>query len=311
MPAEELVAETQGEDFGWPECYFDQFQKKLVLAPEYGGDGGKVVGVCAEKKAPVAFFPGHWAPNDLLIYTGKAFPVSYQGGAFIAFHGSWNRAPLPQGGYDVVFQPLKDGKAAGDYITFADGFAGATKEPGRAAFRPTGLAMAPDGAMFIADDVHGRIWRVAYHGAADAQVAATPAPKVASSSSGDAGPPEGMHADAGRADSGSLPVPTGATKDEVSLGDRIFHGEAADGTCAGCHGSDAKGSPQAPSLVNGNWSFGDGSLKAITQTIANGVPKPHNYSDPMPPRGGAPLSDADVNAVAAYVWAISHRQASN
>jgi hypothetical protein len=52
-------------------------------------------------------------------------------------------------------------------------------------------------------------------------------------------------------------------------------------------------------------------LKAITQTIANGVPKPHNYSDPMPPRGGAPLSDADVNAVAAYVWAISHRQASN
>ncbi len=311
LPAEELVAETQGADFGWPECYFDQFQKKLVLAPEYGGDGGKAVGVCAEKKAPVAFFPGHWAPNDLLIYTGKAFPVSYQGGAFIAFHGSWNRAPLPQGGYDVVFQPLKDGKAAGDYITFADGFAGATKEPGRAAFRPTGLAMAPDGAMFIADDVHGRIWRVAYHGAADAQVAAAPAPKVASSSSGDAGPPEGMHADAGRADSGSLPVPTGATKDEVSLGDRIFHGEVADGTCAGCHGSDAKGSPQAPSLVNGNWNFGDGSLKAITQTIANGVPKPHNYSDPMPPRGGAPLSDADVNAVAAYVWAISHRQASN
>jgi glucose/arabinose dehydrogenase/mono/diheme cytochrome c family protein len=311
LPAEELVAETQGADFGWPECYFDEFQKKLVLAPEYGGDGGKAVGVCAEKKAPVAFFPGHWAPNDLLIYTGKVFPASYQDGAFIAFHGSWNRAPLPQGGYDVVFQPLKDGKAAGDYITFADGFAGATKEPGRAAFRPTGLAMAPDGAMFISDDAHGRIWRVTYHGAADAQVAAAPAPKVASSSSGDAGPPEGMHADAGRTDSSLLPVPTGATKDEVALGDRIFHGEAADGTCAGCHGSDAKGSPQAPSLVNGNWSFGDGSLKAITQTIANGVPKPHNYSDPMPPRGGAPLSDADVNAVAAYVWAISHRQASN
>jgi glucose/arabinose dehydrogenase/mono/diheme cytochrome c family protein len=311
LPAEVLVAETQGADFGWPECYFDEFQKKLVLAPEYGGDGGKAVGICAEKKAPVAFFPGHWAPNDLLIYTGKVFPASYQGGAFIAFHGSWNRAPLPQDGYDVVFQPLKDGKAAGDYITFADGFAGATKEPGRAAFRPTGLAMAPDGAIFISDDAHGRIWRVTYHGAADAQVAAAPAPKVASSSSGDAGPPEGMHADAGRADSGSLPVPTGATKDEVALGDRIFHGEVADGTCAGCHGSDAKGSPQAPSLVNGNWSFGDGSLKAITQTIANGVPKPHNYSDPMPPRGGAPLSDADVNAVAAYVWAISHRQASN
>jgi glucose/arabinose dehydrogenase/mono/diheme cytochrome c family protein len=311
LPAEELVAETQGADFGWPECYFDQFQKKLVLAPEYGGDGGKTVGVCAEKMAPVASFPGHWAPNDLLVYTGKAFPASYQGGAFIAFHGSWNRAPLPQGGYDVVFQPLKDGKAAGDYIIFADGFAGGIKEPGRAAFRPTGVAMGPDGAMFISDDVHGRIWRVTYHGAADAQVAAAPTPKVASSGSGDAVPPEGMHADAGRADSGSLPVPSGATKDEIALGDRIFHGEAADGTCAGCHGSDAKGSPQAPSLVNGTWNFGDGSLKAIAQTIANGVPRPRNYSDPMPPRGGAPLSDADVNAVAAYVWAISHRQASN
>jgi hypothetical protein len=93
----------------------------------------------------------------LLIYSGSAFPAGYQGGAFIAFHGSWNRAPEPQGGYNVVFQPLKDGKAAGNFIVFADGFAGAVKEPGQAAFRPTGLAMAPDGALFISDDVHGRI----------------------------------------------------------------------------------------------------------------------------------------------------------
>ena len=105
----------KGADYGWPECYYDAVQKKLVLAPEYGGDGGKKVGVCADKTAPVAAFPGHWAPNDLLIYTGKAFPAAYHGGAFIAFHGSWNRAPQPQGGYNVVFQPLKDGKAAGDF----------------------------------------------------------------------------------------------------------------------------------------------------------------------------------------------------
>jgi glucose/arabinose dehydrogenase/mono/diheme cytochrome c family protein len=307
LPAEELVAVVQGGDYGWPECYFDENQKKLVLAPEYGGDGGKRVGICADKKAPVAFFPGHWAPNDLSIYTGKAFPAAYQGGAFIAFHGSWNRAPLPQGGYNVVFQPLKNGKAAGDFIVFVDGFAGAIKEPGRAAFRPTGLAMAPDGALYISDDVHGRIWRVTYHGAADAPVAPAPAPAAASSASNEAGPPEGMHADAGRADTGNLPVPDGATKDEVALGDRIFHGEVADGTCAGCHGSDAKGSPQAPSLVNGNWNFGDGSFKAIAQTITTGVQRPHNYSEPMPAKGGAPLSDTDVTAVAAYVWAISHR----
>jgi glucose/arabinose dehydrogenase/cytochrome c553 len=306
LPAEEIVELEHGGDYGWPECYFDGFQKKLVLAPEYGGDGGRKIGVCAEKKSPVAFFPSHWAPNDLLIYTGKAFPASYQDGAFVAFHGSWNRAPAPQGGYDVVFQPLKDGKASGSFIVFADGFAGAVMEPGRAAFRPTGLAMGPDGALYISDDVHGRIWRVTSHGGADTKIAPTRAPVVAAAASAEVGPPEGTHPDAGRPVSASLPVPPGATKEEIALGDRIFHGEAADGTCAGCHESDAKGSPQAPSLVNGTWVHGDGSLKAITKAIANGVPKPRNYSDPMPPKGGAPLSDSDVAAVAAYVWAISH-----
>jgi glucose/arabinose dehydrogenase len=102
LPAEEIVAVEQGGDYGWPKCYFDQNQNKLVLGPEYGGDGGKTVGLCADKKAPIAAFPGHWAPNDMLIYTGKAFPASYQGGAFVAFHGSWNRAPLPQGGYWAI-----------------------------------------------------------------------------------------------------------------------------------------------------------------------------------------------------------------
>jgi glucose/arabinose dehydrogenase/mono/diheme cytochrome c family protein len=308
QPAEELVVLQQGADYGWPECYYDRFQHKLVLAPEYGGDGGKKVGVCADKTAPVAAFPGHWAPNDLLIYTGKALPASYQDGAFIAFHGSWNRAPEPQGGYNVVFQPLKNGQPAGDFVVFADGFAGAIKEPGQAAFRPTGLAMAPDGALFISDDKHGRIWRVTYQGPADAAVAAAPAPAPAATTAAEPGPPEGTHPDAGRMDLASLPVPPGATREQIALGDRIFHGEVAGGTCAGCHGSDARGGPQAPSLVSGHFFIGDGSLKAITTTIVDGVPRPHNYEVPMPPKGGAPLSDADVAAVAAYVWAISHQQ---
>jgi len=305
LPAEEVVLLQKGADYGWPECYFDRDQQKLVLAPEYGGDGGHKIGICAEKTAPVASFPGHWAPNDLLIYTGNAFPKAYHDGALVAFHGSWNRAPEPQGGYNVVFQPLKDGKAAGDFIVFADGFAGRVKEPGQAAFRPTGLAAAPDGALYISDDKHGRIWRVTYHGAADAPLAAAPAPAVVATNSGESGPPEGIHPDAGRPSPASLPVPPGATKEQVALGDRIFHGEAAGGTCTGCHGSDARGGPQAPSLEKGRWLIGDGSLKSIAETIANGVPKPHNYEVPMPPKGGAPLSDSDVAAVAAYVWAIN------
>jgi glucose/arabinose dehydrogenase len=106
LPAEELVQLERDADYGWPECYFDNDQQKLVLAPEYGGDGGKRVGVCAQKWPPVAFFPAHWAPNDMQIYNGTKFPAAYRGGAFVAFHGSWNRAPGPQGGYNVVFQPL-------------------------------------------------------------------------------------------------------------------------------------------------------------------------------------------------------------
>jgi glucose/arabinose dehydrogenase len=164
LPAEELLNVEQGADYGWPECYYDDVQKKLVLAPEYGGDGGKAVGACAEKKAPIASFPAHWAPNDLLLYAGNQFPFAYKGGAFIAFHGSLHRAPLPQDGYNVVFQPLADGKPSGKYVIFADGFAGAVKDSRQAAHRPSGVAAGPDGALYISDDQQGRIWRVTFQG---------------------------------------------------------------------------------------------------------------------------------------------------
>jgi mono/diheme cytochrome c family protein len=205
-----------------------------------------------------------------------------------------------------VFQPLKDGRAAGNFLVFADGFAGAIKEPGQSAFRPSGLTVGPDGALYISDDKHGRIWRVTFHGAPDAPIAAAPTPMTTAAASGEPGPPEGTHPEAGRADTTAPPVPSGATKEEVALGDRIFHGEVAGGTCTGCHGSDGNGSPQGPSLVNGHWLVGDGSLQSITNIIADGIPKPRNYSVPMPPKGGAPLSNSDVAAVAAYVWAIGH-----
>ncbi|HLR31743.1 MAG TPA: hypothetical protein VK074_04600, partial [Fodinibius sp.] len=130
-----------------------------------GGDGQEV-GRCAEYLDPVAAFPGHWAPNGLLFYKGEHFPERYRGGAFVAFHGSWNRAPLPQQGYKVSFVPFEDGNTAGDYETFADGFAGVEPIPNRGAaeYRPMGLAMGPDGALFISDSQEGRIWRVVYTG---------------------------------------------------------------------------------------------------------------------------------------------------
>ncbi|ARN83211.1 PQQ-dependent sugar dehydrogenase [Methylocystis bryophila] len=309
LPAEELLLLEKGADYGWPECYFDQQQGKLVLAPEYGGDGGNKVGDCANRTPPVAAFPGHWAPNDLLIYRGTAFPDGYRGGAFIAFHGSWNRAPLPQQGYNVVFQPLADGKPSGAYVVFADGFAGATKEPEKAAFRPTGLAEGPDGALYIADDVHGRIWRIVHVGGAADRVASAPPVRAASTSSS-AQPPEGVDPEAGRAPP-SLPVPPGSNADLIALGDRVFHGQAAEGSCSGCHGSDGGGTPQGPSLTKGRWLWSDGSLAGIEATIEKGVPHPKISLGVMPPLGGAPLTKRDLKAVSSYVWAISRAGQQN
>src|SRR5205807_1280573 len=198
LPAEELVQLQQGRDFGWPECYYDDVQKKLVLAPEYGGDGGKAVGVCAH------------------------------------------------------------------------GFAGAFKEPGRAAHRPTGLAVGTDGALYIADDQGGRIWRVTFRGGNPAAgiAAAAPPPRTAqASTSSNVLPPEGVHPSAGAA---PLPTPQGASPDQVALGYRIFHGEADGGTCAGCHGTDGKGTAMGSDLTSGKWLWGNGSLQAIPRTIAEG-----------------------------------------
>jgi mono/diheme cytochrome c family protein len=136
-----------------------------VLAPEYGGDG-TVTDRCESKTDPIMAFPAHTAPNDLLFYTGTQFPEKYWNGAFIAFHGSWNRAPLQQEGYYVVYVPMENGLPAGDWEVFADGFSGLEKvlNPGDAEHRPVGLAMGPDGSLYISDSRKGTIWRVIYTG---------------------------------------------------------------------------------------------------------------------------------------------------
>src|SRR3981189_2281049 len=171
LPAEELLLLKAKGDYGWPECYYDQFVQKLLRAPEDGGDGGKTIGQCANKVAPTAVFPAHWAPNAMVRYDKKQFPARYRDGVFIAFHGSWNRAPYPQGGYNIVFQPLVGGHASGQCEIFADGFAGAVKSPANAEHRPSGLAVGPDGSLYVSDDIRGRIYRIVYHVGAEAGAA--------------------------------------------------------------------------------------------------------------------------------------------
>ena len=151
-PAEELVQVNDGDDFGWPYCYYSVTYDKKVLAPEYGGDGRKV-GRCAAAKSPVIAFPGHWAPLALAFHRGDGLGSAYGDGLFVAFHGSWNRAPMPQAGYRVVFAPFADGKATGKYVNIASG-------RNATSLRASGLAVADDGSLFLAADANGKIWRI-------------------------------------------------------------------------------------------------------------------------------------------------------
>ena len=162
LPAECMFLLKKGDNAGWPYTYYDPMAKKKMVSPEYGGDGIKEAG--SEFKDPVAAYPAHMAPNGLLFYTGTMFPEKYKNGAFIAFHGSWNRAPEPQKGYFVVFQPFKDGKPFGDWEIFADGFSGSAENSasGKADHRPCGLAQGPDGSLYVTDDAKGRIYRIIY-----------------------------------------------------------------------------------------------------------------------------------------------------
>lgn len=163
LPSECMYELHQGDNCGWPYMYYDHIQHKKLVCPEYGGDGKKEAD--ASYRDPVMGFPGHLAPVGLLFYTGDMFPEKYKNGAFIAFHGSWNRAPEPQKGYLVAFVPFKDGKPSGDWEIFADGFAGgdAFMQPGSAKHRPCGLAQGPDGSLYISDDSGGAIYRIAYN----------------------------------------------------------------------------------------------------------------------------------------------------
>tara|TARA_R110002153_G_scaffold242519_4_gene397720 strand:- start:297 stop:1562 length:1266 start_codon:yes stop_codon:yes gene_type:complete len=160
LPAETLYELKEGDDAGWPKTYYDHFKNSRMLAPEYGGDGEQI----AEENfiKPIAAFPAHLAPNDLLFYTGDMFPEKYKNGAFIAFH---NQSSELKKGFFVAFVPFKDGKPSGDWEIFLDNFAGfdlANPSEGILKHRPCGLAQGPDGALYVCDDFGGSIFKVTY-----------------------------------------------------------------------------------------------------------------------------------------------------
>ena len=248
LPAEEFLEIEAGDDYGWPYCYYDQFQNKKLLAPEYGGDGQKQ-GRCEGIKDPIVTFPGHMGPNDLVFYNGDQYPERYKNGAFIAFHGSWNRLGFNQAGFSVYFVPFKDGKPAGNWEVFASGFEGpnAVKGPNNARFRPTGLAVGPDGSLYVADSRKGRIWRIMYYGE-DILPEGTQSIDMVADASEDATPVE---------------VPA-----ELQAGKAVY-----DQFCQACHMADGAGvSGMNPPLAGTDWVLGD--KERIIKVILNGLSDP-------------------------------------
>ena len=143
-----MTSLKEGGFYGWPYSYWGDHLDPRVTPPRPD--------LVAKAIVPDYGLGAHTASLGLAFYEGAAFPAAYTGGAFVGQHGSWNRKP--PSGYKVVFVPFKDGAPAGAPQDFLTGFLG---PDGDAWGRPVGVRVAKDGALLVADDVGGTVWRVA------------------------------------------------------------------------------------------------------------------------------------------------------
>lgn len=285
LPSEEFLIVKEGTDAGWPYCYYDQVRGQKVLAPEYGGDG-ETVGRCADYEKPLIGFPGHWAPNDLFFYKGNQFPARYKNGAFVAFHGSTNRAPYPQSGYFIGFIPFKNGKPTGEWEVFADGFAGIDPvvNVSDALYRPMGIAMGPDGSMYFSDTEKGKIWRVMFKGNSgqfgEGQLAAMEERKLMSNIRT---PNE---------------IDDNLEKGLVAGGEKVYQTY-----CGACHQNNGQGaSGRFPSLAGTDWVTGD--KNRLIRIVLNGLEgqievNGESFNNIMPQHSF--LSNEEVASVLTYI----------
>ncbi|MEY3899511.1 MAG: hypothetical protein RI962_666 [Pseudomonadota bacterium] len=154
VPPGELNRITKaGQHFGFP-----FYNGKYKVAGSPAAPDLKDLPEPAGMVFPQVEFPAHQAQLGMSFYTGKAFPKKYQGGMFIASHGSWNRTT--PSGYLINFVPVNADGTAGQAEVFADGFLDKTTK--RALGRPVDVANLPDGSILVSDDYAGAIYRISY-----------------------------------------------------------------------------------------------------------------------------------------------------
>jgi glucose/arabinose dehydrogenase len=147
-----LTHVQQGGFYGWPYAYIGK-----NVDPKNKGARPDLV---AKSLVPdVLLEPAHRASMDFIFYTGTQFPAEYRGGAFVAFHGSWNRSKRV--GYSLGFIPFRDGKPTGPLTDFVTGWM-VSPESREVWGRPVGLLQLPDGSLLLSDDVGNRIWKISY-----------------------------------------------------------------------------------------------------------------------------------------------------
>lgn len=145
---------AQGDFLGWPYAYTGR-----NLDPRLGRDRPELV---ERTKTPELLFEAQSSPAGLVFYTGEQFPESYRGSAFVALRGSWSGGRTA--GYKVVYVPFADAKPLGWSETFLSGFWARGTNPAEIWGRPSGLLVARDGSLLVADDAARAVWRVSWKG---------------------------------------------------------------------------------------------------------------------------------------------------
>jgi glucose/arabinose dehydrogenase len=153
LPPDYATRVVDGAFYGWPWYYIGAHED-----PRHKGERPDLAG---RVTTPDVLFQPHSAPLGITFYEGDAFPAEYKGDAFVAFHGSWNRAKRT--GYKVVRLLMKDGKPTGVYEDFLVGFVANDESVWG---RPVDVAVTKDGALLVTDDGGGAIWRVRWTGTA-------------------------------------------------------------------------------------------------------------------------------------------------